>query len=348
MASRVPVGSPNPRPRTVGAAASVAAMSCPSTLRSTARSTRLVTRSGSCRCTRTPTTRRRRVRARSRATPPRHPRRAGVLHRRRGRRHPQPGGRHARGRAPTCARCAWRSCAPASTRIGYAELYLLGYRDSGMPDTEANARPDNFANAPLDEAVGRLVRDHPRASSPQVIDHLRRRAARSTRTPTTSGCTRSRCRRSTPPAIPTAYPDAGEPWQPSKLYYSGFSFRRIQALHDAYEQIGEESPYAERIAQFEERRGRAERPITPPTTLVDVGDFLRRPAAGAARAPHADRSRELLDAGARRPPARDVPVGGVRAGPLAGARSSPMPTRRRARARPLRRRARPRARPRPT
>src|SRR3954467_15973742 len=25
--------------------------------------------------------------------------------------------------------------------IGYADLYLLGYRDSGMPDTEANARP---------------------------------------------------------------------------------------------------------------------------------------------------------------------------------------------------------------
>ena len=34
---------------------------------------------------------------------------------------------------------------------------LLGYRDSGMPDTEANADPDSFAQAPLDEAVGRLV-----------------------------------------------------------------------------------------------------------------------------------------------------------------------------------------------
>ena len=42
--------------------------------------------------------------------------------------------------------------------IGYDELYLLGYRDSGMPDTDANAHPDNFANADLDEAVGRLVR----------------------------------------------------------------------------------------------------------------------------------------------------------------------------------------------
>ena len=41
--------------------------------------------------------------------------------------------------------------------IGYDALYLLGYRDSGMPDTEPNAHPDNFANADLDEAVGRLV-----------------------------------------------------------------------------------------------------------------------------------------------------------------------------------------------
>ena len=52
--------------------------------------------------------------------------------------------------------------------IGYSSLHLLGYHDSGMPDTETNARPDNFANAPLEEAVGRLVRII-RAERPQVI-----------------------------------------------------------------------------------------------------------------------------------------------------------------------------------
>ncbi len=45
---------------------------------------------------------------------------------------------------------------------------MLGYRDSGMPDTEANARPEAFANAPLDEAVGRLV-EIIRRERPQVI-----------------------------------------------------------------------------------------------------------------------------------------------------------------------------------
>src|SRR5215207_6749096 len=47
--------------------------------------------------------------------------------------------------------------ARAAEIIGYDEVVLLGYRDSGMPDSVHNAHPDNFANAPLDEAVGKLV-----------------------------------------------------------------------------------------------------------------------------------------------------------------------------------------------
>ncbi len=151
--------------------------------------------------------------------------------------------------------------------IGYAELYLLGYRDSGMPDSEANARADNFANAPLEEAVGRLVAVI-RRERPQVLvtygdeqsfykhpDHLRVHEI--------SG-----------PAFdaagdPARYPEAGAPWRPSKLYYSGFSFRRIRALHEVYERMGEASPYAERIAQLP-----ADLDVAPPTTFVDVGDFL--------------------------------------------------------------------------
>ena len=41
--------------------------------------------------------------------------------------------------------------------IGYDELVMLGYRDSGMPDTPENEDPRCFARADLDEAVGRLV-----------------------------------------------------------------------------------------------------------------------------------------------------------------------------------------------
>jgi mycothiol S-conjugate amidase len=167
--------------------------------------------------------------------------------------------------------------------IGYSELHLLGYRDSGMPGTEANARADNFANAPLDEAVGKLV-EVIRRVQPQVLitygdervfyehpDHIRVHEI-SVAAFDAAG-------------DPDRYPDAGLPWQPAKLYYSGFSFRRIHAVHEAYERLGQESPYAERVAQFAEA-GRLDRlPITPPTTLVDVGDFLdaRRRALVAHR-----------------------------------------------------------------
>ena len=61
-----------------------------------------------------------------------------------------------------------RELARAAEIIGYDEVVLLGYRDSGMPDTPANADPEAFANAPLDEAVGRLV-EVIRRERPQVI-----------------------------------------------------------------------------------------------------------------------------------------------------------------------------------
>ena len=163
--------------------------------------------------------------------------------------------------------------------IGYAQLYMLGYRDSGMKDTESNAHPDNFANAPFDEAVERLVRII-RAERPQVIitygddskfyphpDHVRVHEI--------SG-----------PAFdaagdPDRFPDAGDPWQPSKLYYTGWSARRIRALHEAFLARGEESPYA---SWFEER-GIDETLDQGFTTFVDVGDFLanRRAALLAHR-----------------------------------------------------------------
>ena len=45
---------------------------------------------------------------------------------------------------------------------------MLGYRDSGMAGSEANANPDCFAAAPLDEATGRLVAVV-RRTRPQVM-----------------------------------------------------------------------------------------------------------------------------------------------------------------------------------
>jgi N-acetyl-1-D-myo-inositol-2-amino-2-deoxy-alpha-D-glucopyranoside deacetylase len=51
-----------------------------------------------------------------------------------------------------CSVAALRGASP-----GELELHLLGYRDSGMMDTESNAHPEAFWNADLDEATGLLV-----------------------------------------------------------------------------------------------------------------------------------------------------------------------------------------------
>src|SRR5436189_3563594 len=47
--------------------------------------------------------------------------------------------------------------ARATEIIGYEEVVMLGYRDSGMPGTPENEDPRCFAKAPLEEAVGKLV-----------------------------------------------------------------------------------------------------------------------------------------------------------------------------------------------
>jgi mycothiol S-conjugate amidase len=48
-----------------------------------------------------------------------------------------------------------------------------------------------------------------------------------------------------------AYPDAGKPWQPLKLYYHhSFHRERTQALHDEMLRRGLESPYERRLAEW--------------------------------------------------------------------------------------------------
>ncbi len=95
------------------------------------------------------------------------PHRARVLHRRRGGRHPEPGHGHARGPRRPARRPAPELDAAAAF-IGYDEVVMLGYRDSGMPDTPANARPDSFARPPSTRPSGRLVAVI-RRERPQVI-----------------------------------------------------------------------------------------------------------------------------------------------------------------------------------
>jgi mycothiol S-conjugate amidase len=152
----------------------------------------------------------------------------------------------------------------ATRIIGYDDVVLLGYRDSGMPDTEANLDPRSFAQAPLEQAVERLVHAI-RAHRPHVVltyaddqegyphpDHLRVHEI-SVEAFEAAG-------------DPERYPGAGEPWQPLKLYYTLWARARIEAMHERFVALGLESPFGQRWFDRPSHDHRI-------TTRVDISDF---------------------------------------------------------------------------
>lgn len=131
--------------------------------------------------------------------------------------------------------------AASAAIIGYDEVVMLGYHDSGMDGSPSNHDPRCFARADADEAVGRLVAEI-RRHRPQVIvtypdeqsgyphpDHLRVHDISVAAFDAA--------------ADPSAYPDAGEPWQPLKLYYTLWSRARLVATHERFVTLGLESPF---------------------------------------------------------------------------------------------------------
>ena len=164
--------------------------------------------------------------------------------------------------------------------IGFDEVVMLGYRDSGMPDSEANHHPDSFHQADLDEATGRLVAII-RRTKPQVVitygddqrgyphpDHLR-----------VHDISVLAFERAGDAAW---YPDAGEPFQPSKLYYSAWSRARMMAVHEALLRLRGESPFDEEWFKRPDVDHRI-------TTRIDVsGFFWARTGALLAHATQVD------------------------------------------------------------
>jgi mycothiol S-conjugate amidase len=159
----------------------------------------------------------------------------------------------------------------AAEIIGYDEVVWLGYRDSGMPDTADNADPRSFAQAPLEEAVGRLVAII-RRERPQVIvtypsdqrgyphpDHLRVNEISELAFEAAGDGER--------------FEDAGVPWQPLKLYYVMWSVRRMQATHEKFVELGLESPFDdERLGRMLEGLAESARQIT---TRIDVSGWAQ-------------------------------------------------------------------------
>ncbi|MDO5739834.1 MAG: mycothiol conjugate amidase Mca [Ornithinimicrobium sp.] len=67
----------------------------------------------------------------------------------------------------------------------------------------------------------------------------------------------------------TAYPHAGQPWQPLKVYYNGWTVERMQRLNDAMIRLGHEAPYADWLKNI------LTRPRRVLTTHVRCGDYFQ-------------------------------------------------------------------------
>ncbi|HTZ43231.1 MAG TPA: mycothiol conjugate amidase Mca [Jatrophihabitans sp.] len=172
-------------------------------------------------------------------------------------------------------------------RILGIDHHWLGFVDSGLPEGDPlPPLPDGcFALAPLEEATRALV-EVIRRFRPHVMttydenggyphpDHIR--------------CHQVSVAAFDAAGDPSRFPEAGEPWQPVKLYYDiSFSRERIEALHDAMLELGLESPYAERLKDWD--TATAGRRVPNITTLVHCADtFERRDAALIAHATQVD------------------------------------------------------------
>lgn len=123
---------------------------------------------------------------------------------------------------------------------GAVRLHMLGYRDSGMIDTDANAHPEAFWQADLDGAIGRLVRIV-RAARPAVMvsydsnggyghpDHI--------------NAHRIAVGAFEAAADPSRFPDAGPPHEIAKLYETAFPRERWFGLMMAMKERGIELPW---------------------------------------------------------------------------------------------------------
>ncbi|MHA7662274.1 mycothiol conjugate amidase Mca [Mycolicibacterium sp. HS_4_1] len=175
------------------------------------------------------------------------------------------------------------------------EHHWLGFVDSGLPEGDPlPPLPDDcFAVVPIEEPVRRLVRVI-REFRPHVIttydenggyphpDHIR--------------CHQVSMAAYEAAADHVRFPDEGDPWSISKLYYGhGFLRRRMQLLQDEFAKYGEvgpfekwlqhwdpdHDPFANRVttriecADFFEQRDQA---LLAHATQIDPnGDFFRAP-----------------------------------------------------------------------
>ncbi|MCB0908961.1 MAG: mycothiol conjugate amidase Mca, partial [Nocardioidaceae bacterium] len=127
----------------------------------------------------------------------------------------------------------------------------LGFVDSGWPEGDPKPPlPDGcFAATPVEDAAAPLVALM-RKCRPHVVTTYDERGGYPH--PDHIMCHQVSVEAFHAAGDPARYPEAGEPWQPLKLYFHHtFNRPRTQALHDAMVAHGLTSPYEKRLAEWE-------------------------------------------------------------------------------------------------
>jgi mycothiol S-conjugate amidase len=138
-----------------------------------------------------------------------------------------------------------------------------------MKDSEANKHPGSFAAAPLEDAICRLVAEI-RRNRPQIIvtygdDHTGYPHPDHIRVHDISVAAFDAA------GDPDSFPQAGEPYEPLKLYYTVWSKRRVVATHEKFIELGLESPFD---ARWLDRPGEDDK-ITTSIDLTGFADVRR-------------------------------------------------------------------------
>src|SRR3954453_6761367 len=143
--------------------------------------------------------------------------------------------------------------AAACEALVVEDLRFLGgagrWRDSGMMGLETNNRPNCFWQADLDEATLELVRVF-REVRPQVVVTYDENGAYGH--PDHIQAHRVTVRAFDASGDPSYRPEAGEPWQPSKLYYTAISKSWLQRGIDAFREEGSETGFFEGVTSAED------------------------------------------------------------------------------------------------
>ncbi|WP_050792743.1 mycothiol conjugate amidase Mca [Gordonia neofelifaecis] len=160
--------------------------------------------------------------------------------------------------------------AAAAKALG-VQHHWLGFVDSGLPEGDPlPPLPEGcFALVPLEEANERLVKVI-REFRPHVIitydenggyphpDHIK--------------CHEVSMAAWESSGDPEAFPDAGEPWTPLKIYYThGFIRDRILAFSEEFEKAGQENPFQEWLNKWRRNQGDMMGRVT---TQVECGDYF--------------------------------------------------------------------------